>query len=258
MKITLKCKRPTDFINFILKFRSFDSNVLIEFIDSERIQIKASTPSHSTAKYGTLEFNEIFDIVSGTMPNELRWAVFNIDKIKTIFNSLVTDSGELKFDIDYNEKEEPHYFSKITVSSTNIKFNIKCGENDLLEYIPDFKLENLFKEENLNFKLKLKKEDIAQILQLSGLDIDDNIKFSTMGKKLSFKGKSYVYAFTGDVETTQEKEISLTKSNLKYLDNDDYLLFSKETSAGDKNINVFIFTNSTNTFRLFIADVKSE
>lgn len=257
MKVILKCKRPTDFINFILKFRSFDSNVLIEFINSEKIQIKAATPNRSTAKFGILDFNEMFDIVSGEMPNELRWAVFNIDKIKTIFNSLITDSGELRFDVEYDDKVEPYYFSKIVVSSDNIKFNIKCGENDLLEYIPDYKLENLFKEEDLNFKLKLKKEDIAQILQLSGLDIDDNIKFTTIDDKLNFQGKSYVYAFTGDVEIMKNKEISLSKANLKYLDSDDYALFSKEVKNGEKNINVFVFTNSTNTFRLFNADVKN-
>lgn len=240
-KIILKSIDEDKFVDFIKKFLTFDSNLLLE-IEEENgenfFSVKSFTPSKTSIKYGRIAISDCFDIDEEVdLPLNLKIGIYGVRNLATYFGYI--EDSEFELIIHYpNEAsvDDNLWASNIELNSTSLKKNFAAAKRNSFKLMPKEAIPVVFNTEDSNWNFRLSSNDIKKIKTLMELEastiisinvIDDkNVVFGTVeedGVRINIE--------TADIEINNNVNIEINKENFKkYLDDDSCSLYCKDNS----------------------------
>jgi hypothetical protein len=245
-KIELNLLNSKSLIDFIVKFRVLDKNILLE-ISNDKLIAKTFKDELNIMKYGTIEFDDIFAYSkkNDKIDETIKLWVYNIDKFKAALLAV----GDCKFIISYDETDMSA--TQIELKTKNIKKIIKVLNNLEFNEIEDNKIENLFDIKNSFANIYLDKEFLFKLKQLTDLEVEGSFVISTENSKVTFIGSEFELNFDGEFKilNNEIKKFIINRSIFKFIDNEDYNVYLKE--------NAILFFDSNN-FKLASGLLESQ
>ena len=261
-ELKLKFIDSQKFIDFLNKFKVFDNNLLIEFRGSENvITSKVFNAAKSVIKFCELNFSDIFEIREGEIPEDLRLAIYNIDKLIQIFNLISNDEVYITFSYEQDDTEKDvYYITKFVLLTKTLKYIVPCGEKTLLNYMSNETAEKVFDIEEYQFKFQLDKQLLDKIKLFSEVDFGENISVISIKDKnmIVFNGSSYNLKYEGEFEIQEDANINIAKEFFKFLDKEEYTVYSKVLKAESDDIKELIFTGNISNFKIAMAQSVEE
>jgi len=231
-KLQLNLINPKGLVDFISKFKSIDSNLLLS-ITADKIDVRAYTPNAVAVKMGELNFDDIFTLPDGeTVPENLKVGIYNVQKFIKIFNYI--DEENVLLNITYStEKNGDNYGIKLDIKTATLQKVIPGAKQTMFKSLTDEQVERAFDVEEAYYCLNFEKHLLDKIKNL--LSVEASKYFTLVYKKgtIFFIGKEFKLKYTDEVEILKEEdfELPLEKDVFKYADGDDYNLYGKETGA---------------------------
>lgn len=266
-EVTLKFLNLSKFTTFLNKFKLFDNNLLISFVNSEEIVSKAFNSQKTAVKMARMDINEIFEIDDNSkLPNDLRFIIYNIDRLVQIFNA-VGENNEINIIIKYEKDKrdkDVYYVNSFKILTKNLSNQIPCGEKMLVPYMDDTTADFLFDTKESFFKLDLDKDFLNKVILFAKLDFSDSIKITSIiddtKKLVIFSGRNFDLKFEGETEIYNEFEISVKKEYFQYLDKDEYTLYAKVVKKEEANINTeaIVFEDKNDIFKIILSSANEE
>jgi hypothetical protein len=245
-KIELNLLNSKLLIDFIIKFRVLDKNILLE-ISSDKLIAKTFKDELNIMKYGIIEFDDIFAYSkkNDKIDETIKLWVYNIDKFKAALLAV----GDCKFIISYDETDMSA--TQIELKTKNIKKIIKVLNNLEFNEIEGDKIEKLFDIKNCFANIYLNKEFLFKLKQLTDLEVEGGFVISTEDSKIIFIGSEFELNFDGEFKILNDeiKKFIVNRSIFKFIDNEDYNVYLKENA-------ILFFDN--NNFKLASGLLESQ
>jgi hypothetical protein len=221
-KLSLRISSSNELINFLKRFSSIESSLLIE-IDNGYMKAKTHTPERSVVKSSKIELSRIF-VDLPEMNESVLFGVYNIDKLMNTFKHF--PEGGVDFVLDYEKTAEGNVGTSITVSNDSLKINFDCASLRLFTHITDDMMERISTTDSSVVDFVLSKENQNRILSLSTIDSDHKLlTFDVKSGKVSSLGKSFHLNLLDLEDTSGETNISLYKQQFAYLDREDAIAY---------------------------------
>jgi len=262
----LRLKQPETLINFLVKFKSFDNNLLLEFKSSNEIKAKAFNVSKSVIKIGTIDFKETFDQLDDqVIPENIRIRIFNIERLIKVLKSISKDEIDLVLgcNLEENLKEDIYYVDQFVIITKNLKMTIPQGTETLIKYLSDDIINSKIGIDNFYFQLEFTKEFLDKLDLLADLDQDEKVKIESFindtKKVLKFSGKNFNLKSNDEFEIKENSQILIDKRSLKYIDKENYCLYGKSSVNKDnKKLNCLLFDSKESNFKILMASTVTE
>lgn len=222
-KLTLKLKSASEFTNFLKRFSSIESTLLME-IEGGQLKAKTHTPERSVVKSSKIEMSNIFDM-EGTedMPTVL-FGVFSVDKLTDAFKHF-TDS-DVSFVISYESTSDGNIGTEIMLSSQSLKINFQCASLRLFTHITDEMMDRISNTNEAAINFVLTKEHQKRISSITTLDSDHKLlTVDVKGGNVKVIGRSYDLSLMAIENPAEEVSISIYKNQFGFLDREDTVAY---------------------------------
>lgn len=242
-KLQLNLINPKGLIEFIGKFKSIDSNLLLA-IDTEKIEVRSYTPTAVAVKIGEINFENVFALPEGEeIPPKFKIGIYNVAKFIKIFSYV--DEDNILLNITYSqEKNGDNYGIKIDVKTATLQKVIPGAKQSMFKSMTDDQVERAFDIEEAFYSIEFGKPILDKIRNL--LSVESSHYFTIISKKdaIYFTGSEFKLKYSGELDILKEEdfELPLASDVFKYADNENYTLYAKETGAllmsKDSNIKI--------------------
>lgn len=217
-KITLKVKSASEFTNFLKRFSSIESTLLLE-IENSQLKAKTHTPERSVVKSSKIEMSNIFDIENETDKIHVMFGIFSVDKLTDAFKHF--SDTDVTFTLTYDKTAEGNVGTEVMLASPGLKINFQCASLRLFTHISDEMMDKISNTSEAPINFVLTKEHQKRISTVSTVDTDH--KLMTVDVKagnVKVVGRSYDLSLL-TVETTDDISISIYKNQFGFLDRED-------------------------------------
>lgn len=225
-KLTLKVTQTDAFSDFLKRFTSIDSSLLLEFGTSS-VKAKSHTPERSVVKYCEISLDEIFS--THDITENFKVGLFNIDKLKQSFKYF--SGSDFNFIIDLQRLDDQWVGTQITLNNSSLEVRFDCASMTLFTFIEDSVFNKISDYSNPKAKFLLQKEQQSKITSLFGIDSDySKLTFEFANGKVFAKGKNFKYEVLDESGVDGKVSLSVFKHHYSFLDNETcevYVLESK-------------------------------
>lgn len=245
-KLTLRLKSASEFTNFLKRFSSIESTLLME-IDGGQLKAKTHTPERSVVKSSKIEMSHIFDVEdAGNMPTVL-FGVFSVDKLTDAFKHF-TDA-DVAFVISYEKTSDGNVGTEIMLSSNSLKITFQCASLRLFTYITDEMMERISNTAEATTNFVLTKEHQKRISSIATLDSDHKLlTVDVKGGNVKVIGRSYDLSLMAIDNSSDEVSISIYKNQFGFLDREDAVAYM----SGDR----IVFTSIETETKIIIGKAE--
>ena len=226
-KIVYRVESPARFTNFLKKFSSIESTLLVE-IENGVIKAKTHTPDRAVVKSSSISMSEILTVADGLTPTNVIFGLYNIEKFANAFKHF---SNEFDLIIDYSELEGKNVGTQLTLKSKKLNVRFECASYRIFTHISDEMMERIAGDVESGVEFELDKNLQSQISSLSGIDNDHKLlTFKTAATTISAIGKSFDLELTESDDTLENSTTTIYKQHFNVLDRED----SKVVLSEDK------------------------
>lgn len=216
-QVELKVINSGEFSDFLKKFSSIDSSLLVEF-NSTTLKAKSHTPERSVVKSSTIALDDIFSEYNIPV-DYFKVGIFNVDKLKTAFKYF--DGSDFTFGIKLSQMQDEWVGTAIYMKNSSLDINFSCASLSLFTQITDDIMDKITGTEGFRAKFLLQKEQLAKITSLFGIDSDySKITFEITKGKIFVKGKNFKYEVLDAANPDNEQTLSVFKHHYSFLDNE--------------------------------------
>lgn len=223
-KLTLKLKSASEFTNFLKRFSSIESTLLMEIEDGQ-LKAKTHTPERSVVKSSKIEMSNIFEMEAGDTIPTILFGVFSVDKLTDAFKHF-TDT-DVSFEIAYESTTDGNVGTEITLSSQSLKINFQCASLRLFTHITDEMMDRISNTNEAAINFVLTKEHQKRISSITTLDSDHKLlTLNVLGGNVKVTGRSYdlsLMAFENPF--AEDLSISIYKNQFGFLDREDTMAY---------------------------------
>ena len=172
-KITLKVKSSSEFTNFLRRFSSIESTLLLE-IENGMLKAKTHTPERSVVKSSKIDMGQIFDMEGVlTVGQNILFGIFSVDKLIESFKHF--SESDLEFALSYENTADGMIGTEITLSSPSLTINFQCASLRLFTHITDEMMDRIADTASSEVNFVLTKELHSRVNSLSGIDSDQKL-----------------------------------------------------------------------------------
>lgn len=220
-QLNLKINQTARFINFLKRFSSIESNLLLE-IGTNFVKAKTHTPERSVVKYSSIAIDELFS--EHNIKEPVKLGIYNIDKLAQSFKYF--GEGEFEFIVNVEKIQDEYVGTSILMKNSSLDITFNCASLKMFTFITDDILTNLTDTSASIVNLLLPKEQQSKIISLFGIDTDySKLTFDTKKGKISAKGNNFNYVILSDDKITTDTSISVFKHHYVYLDREDTQIY---------------------------------
>jgi|AntAceMinimDraft_7_1070363.scaffolds.fasta_scaffold01077_3 hypothetical protein len=215
-QLELKISNSGEFFDFLKKFSSIDSSLLMEF-NSTTITAKSHTPERSVVKSSSIALDEIFS--EFTIDEPFKVGIFNIDKLKTAFKYF--EGSDFTFGINLSKMQDEWVGTNIFLKNSSLDISFSCASLSLFTQITNDIMDKITDTSGFKSKFLLQREQLARITSLFGIDSDySKITFEITKGKIYVKGKNFKYEVLDDADPDNNQSLSVFKHHYSFLDNE--------------------------------------
>lgn len=220
-KITLKVKSSSEFTNFLRRFSSIESTLLLE-IENGMLKAKTHTPERSVVKSSKIDMGQIFDMEGVlTVGQNILFGIFSVDKLIESFKHF--SESDLEFALSYENTADGMIGTEITLSSPSLTINFQCASLRLFTHITDIMMDKISNTEESPINFVLTKEHQKRISSISTIDTDHKLLTVNIKKgNVNVTGRSYDLSLMSiDNKANEDVSISIYKNQFSFLDRED-------------------------------------
>ncbi len=223
-QLTLTVKSASEFTNFLKRFSSIESTLLLE-MENGYLKAKTHTPERSVVKSSKIDMSQIFDMEGVvTTGQNILFGIFSVDKLTEAFKHF-TDS-DVSFTISYENTPDGMIGTEVTLASSSLKINFQCASLRLFTHITDEMMSRISNTDTAAINFVLTKEHQKRISSISTIDSDH--KLLTVNVKdgnINVTGKSYDMSLLTLDGTADDVSISIYKNQFGFLDREDAVAY---------------------------------
>jgi hypothetical protein len=222
-KLVLKVKSASEFTNFLKRFSSIESTLLMEIEDGS-LKAKTHTPERSVVKSSKIDMSNIFDMESvGSTPTIL-FGVFSVDKLTDAFKHF-TDA-DVSFILSYESTGDGNIGTEVTLSSQSLKINFQCASLRLFTHITDEMMDRISNTNEAPINFVLTKEHQKRISSISTIDSDHKLlTVDVKSGNVKVIGRSYDLDLMAIDSPSEDIAISIYKNQFGFLDREDAVAY---------------------------------
>lgn len=226
-KIIYKVESPVRFTNFLKKFSSIESTLLVE-IENGVIKAKTHTPDRAVVKSSSIAIDEILSISESDASTNVMFGLYNIEKFANAFKHF---PNEFDLIVEYSTLEGNNVGTQLTLINKKLNVRFECASVRIFTHITDEMMNRIASDVDNGIEFELDKNAQGQISSLSGIDNDHKLlTFRTGGTTISAIGKSFDLELTEADETLDNSDVTIYKQHFNVLDRED----SKVVLSDDK------------------------
>jgi hypothetical protein len=226
-KIIYRVESPARFTNFLKKFSSIESTLLVE-IENGVIKAKTHTPDRAVVKSSSIEISEILSVSEGDASTNVMFGLYNIEKFANAFKHF---ASEFDLIIEFSELDGKNVGTQLTLKNKKLNVRFECASYRIFTHISDDMMERIAGDVDNGVEFELDKNIQSQISSLSGIDSDHKLlTFRTGGTTISAIGKSFDLELTEADEKLDNSNVTIYKQHFNVLDRED----SKVVLSEDK------------------------
>ena len=223
-QLTLTVKSASEFTNFLKRFSSIESTLLLE-MENGYLKAKTHTPERSVVKSSKIDMSQIFDMEGVvTTGQNILFGIFSVDKLTEAFKHF-TDS-DVSFTISYENTPDGMIGTEVTLASSSLKINFQCASLRLFTHITDEMMSRISNTDTAAINFVLTKEHQKRISSISTIDSDH--KLLTVNVKdgnINVTGKSYDMSLLTLDGAADDVSISIYKNQFGFLDREDAVAY---------------------------------
>ena len=223
MKTSLTLQSTEELSNFLRRFSSISSSLLLE-LEDDCLKAKTHTPERSVVKSSKIELSRMFQPEEDIQNSKI--GIFSVDRLMKAFSHF-GDSG-ISFILHQENTADGNVGTEIQLKNESLSINFQCASLRLFTHITDEMMERISDSSSAEVSFVLTKEMQSKINSLASIDSDQ--KLLTIGVKkgaVTVSGKSFkLNLMTIDSDTNVE--ISVYKNQFAYLDKEDSMVYLSE------------------------------
>jgi hypothetical protein len=238
-KNTYRVISPAKFTNFLRKFSSIESTLLVE-IENENLKAKTHTPDRSVVKSSSISLEEVLEFVDGNENINVVFGLYNIEKFASSFKHFGSDNFDLI--IEYEKLDKTiNVGTQLTLKNQKLNIRFECASYRIFTHISDDMMEKISGDLSEGISFDLDKNTQAQISSLSGIDNDHKLlTFKTEDKFIRAMGKSFDLELVESHEKLESTTTTIYKQHFNVLDRED----SNAVISDDKIVFRSVETNT--------------
>jgi hypothetical protein len=223
-KITFKVKSASEFTNFLKRFSSIESTLLLE-IENGYLKAKTHTPERSVVKSSKIDMSQIFDMESANATGQnVLFGIFSVDKLTDAFKHF--SDTDVEFILKYENTADGMIGTEVVLSSPSLKINFQCASLRLFTHITDEMMDRISNTESAPINFVLTKEHQKRISSISTIDSDHKLLTLDVNKgQVKVTGRSYDLSLMHIDQPTDDVSISIYKNQFGFLDREDAIAY---------------------------------
>jgi hypothetical protein len=223
--ISLQLSSSEDLLNFLKRFSSISSSLLIE-IEDDYIKAKTHTPERSVVKSSKIELHRVFND-DASIEENVMFGLFSVEKMMKAFSHF--GGGPFNFILNQEKTSDGQVGTEIHLKNESLNINFPCASLRLFTQITDAMMNKIADASASDVSFLLTKEMQAKINSLSGIDSDQKlITLSIKNGNVTISGKSFNLNLTTVDNFDDELSISIYKNQFAYLDKEDSMVYLTE------------------------------
>ncbi len=210
---------PTKFTNFLRKFSSIESTLLVE-IENGNLKAKTHTPDRSVVKSSSIALDEVLEFVDGDENLNVVFGLYNIEKFASSFKHFGSDNFDLI--IEYDNLDKTNVGTQLILKTKKLNVRFECASYRIFTHISDDMMERIAGDATEGISFDLDKNAQAQLSSLSGIDSDHKLlTFKTEDNFIRAIGKSFDLELVESHEKLESTTTTIYKQHFNVLDRED-------------------------------------
>lgn len=210
---------PIKFMNFLKKFSSIESTLLVE-IENGSLKAKTHTPDRSVVKSSSIAIEDVLEFVEGDENINLVFGLYNIEKFAGAFKHFGNDNFELH--IEYDKLEKLNVGTQLNLKTRKLNILFDCASYRIFTHISDEMMERMIGDPDEGISFDMDKTVQSQITSLLSIDNDHKlVTFKTEKNFIRAVGKSFDFELVENDEDFSKSTTTVHKQHFHFLDNED-------------------------------------